>query len=252
MNDLRDKFRTAPVTVSLAAACVVAYALEVLFLGGERGIDLSGWALSRQALSEGRWWTLLTHLFLHANLLHLSVNVLGLWFIGPEVESMLGRVKYLLLYLFSGVAGGLLQTAFASPSAELIGASGAVCGVMLSFTTAYPEMPLRALLFFVLPVSMKAKTLGGGIVVVSLLCAVLRIFPQVGHLAHLGGALAGALLTWWWLPTAPRVRRPADEAGRTAQTDELLSRVVEEGIESLSREERRQLELLGREQRRRW
>lgn len=252
MQDLRDKFRAAPVTVSLAAACVLAYALEVLFLGGERGIDLSGWSLSGQALAEGRWWTLLTHLFLHANLLHLSVNVLGLWFIGPEVENMLGRVKYLLLYLFSGVAGGLLQTAFASPSAELIGASGAVCGVMLSFTTAYPEMPLRALLFFVLPVSMKAKTLGRGIIVVSLLCAVLRIFPQVGHLAHLGGALAGALLTWWWLPTAPRVRRPADEAGSTAQTDELLSRVVEDGIESLSREERRQLELLGREQRRRW
>ena len=252
MQDLRDKFRAAPVTVSLAAACVLAYALEVLFLGGERGIDLSGWSLSGQALAEGRWWTLLTHLFLHANLLHLSVNVLGLWFIGPEVENMLGRGKYLLLYLFSGVAGGLLQTAFASPSAELIGASGAVCGVMLSFTTAYPEMPLRALLFFVLPVSMKAKTLGRGIIVVSLLCAVLRIFPQVGHLAHLGGALAGALLTWWWLPTAPRVRRPADEAGRTAQTDELLSRVVEDGIESLSREERRQLELLGREQRRRW
>ena len=252
MQDLRDKFRAAPVTVSLAAACVLAYALEVLLLGGERGIDLSGWSLSGQALVEGRWWTLLTHLFLHANLLHLSVNVLGLWFIGPEVENMLGRVKYLLLYLFSGVAGGLLQTAFASPSAELIGASGAVCGVMLSFTTAYPEMPLRALLFFVLPVSMKAKTLGRGIIVVSLLCAVLRIFPQVGHLAHLGGALTGALLTWWWLPTAPRVRRPADEAGSTAQTDELLSRVVEDGIESLSREERRQLELLGREQRRRW
>lgn len=252
MNDLRDKFRTAPVTVSLAAACVVAYGLEVLFLGGERGIDLSGWALSRQALAEGRWWTLLTHLFLHANLLHLSVNVLGLWFIGPEVESMLGRAKYLLLYLFSGVAGGLLQTAFASPSAELIGASGAVCGVMLSFTTAYPEMPLRALLFFVLPVSMKAKTLGRGIVVVSLLCAVLRIFPQVGHLAHLGGALAGAFLTWWWLPTAPRIRRAADQVGRGAQTDELLTRVVEDGIESLSREERRQLESLSREQRRRW
>ncbi len=252
MHDLRDKFRTAPVTVSLAAACLVGYALEILLLGGDRGLDLSGWALSRQALAEGRWWTLLTHLFLHANLLHLSVNVLGLWFIGPEVESMLGRVKYLLLYLLSGLAGGLLQTAFAAPSAELIGASGAVCGLVLSFTTAYPEMPLRALLFFVLPVSMKAKTLGRGIIIVSLLCAALRIFPQIGHLAHLGGALAGALLTWWWLPSAPRATRPGDEAGRAAQTDELLSRVVEQGIESLSREERRQLELLGREQRRRW
>jgi len=124
--------------------------------------------------------------------------------------------------------------------------------VMLSFTTAYPEMPLRALLFFVLPVNMKAKTLGRGIIVVSLVCAVLRIFPQVGHLAHLGGALAGTLLTWWWLPAAPRVRPATDEGGRAAQTDELLSRVVEEGIDSLSREERRQLESLAQESRRRW
>ena len=133
--------------------------------------------------------------------------MLALWFIGPEVEHLLGRVKYLLLYLLSGVAGGLLHTAFASSSSEFIGASGAVSGVILSFTTAYPEMPLRALLFFVLPVKMKAKTLGWGIILVSLLCAVLRIFPEIGHLAHLGGALAGAFLTWWWLPVAPRGRR---------------------------------------------
>ena len=145
MQDLRDKLRAAPVTVLLVAGCVAVYALEALLLGGERGLDLSAWALSGQALSEGRWWTLLTHIFLHANLLHLSVNVLALWFIGPEVEHLLGRVKYLLLYLLSGVAGGLLQTAFASSSSELIGASGAVSGVILSFTTAYPEMPLRAL-----------------------------------------------------------------------------------------------------------
>ena len=252
MQDLRDKLRAAPVTVLLVAGCVAVYALEALLLGGERGLDLSAWALSGQALSEGRWWTLLTHIFLHANLLHLSVNVLALWFIGPEVEHLLGRVKYLLLYLLSGVAGGLLQTAFASSSSELIGASGAVSGVILSFTTAYPEMPLRALLFFVLPVKMKAKTLGWGIILVSLLCAVLRIFPEIGHIAHLGGALAGAFLTWWWLPVAPRGRRSTDEAGRTAQTEELLSRVVEEGMDGLSREERRQLESLGQEQRRRW
>lgn len=243
----------APVTVSLAAACVVGYVLEVFLLGGAGGLDLSGWALSGQALSEGRWWSLLTHLFLHANLLHLMVNVLALWFVGPEVEWMLGRVKYVVLYLLSGVAGGLLQTAFSAPTAELVGASGAVCGVLLSFTTAHPEMPLRALLFFVLPVSMKAKTLGWGIIAVSLLCAVLRIVPQVGHLAHLGGALMGAVLTWWWLPHPARAKRTgADALARDAATEELLARVVEEGIDSLSREERRQLEGLTRGHRRRW
>ncbi len=252
MESLREKFRVAPVTVSLAAACVVGYALEVLLLSGARGIDLSGWALSGQALAQGRWWTVVTHLFLHANLLHLMVNVLALWFVGPEVEFMLGRTKYVILYVLSGVAGGLLQTVFSPPTSELVGASGAVCGVLLSFTTAYPEMPLRALLFFVLPVSMKAKTLGRGLIIVSLVCALLRILPQVGHLAHLGGALMGAFLTWWWLPHTPRRRAVSGSAEQEAQTEELLARVVEEGIESLSREERRQLEGLARRHQRRW
>ena len=252
MQDLREKFRVAPVTVSLVALCVLAYGLEAAFLQGPRGLDLSGWALSGDALAQGRWWTVVTHLFLHGSLLHLAVNVLALWFMGPEVEFMLGRVKYLVLYFLSGVAGGLLQTVFSAPASELIGASGAVCGVLLSFTTAYPEMPLRALLFFVLPVNMKAKTLGRGLIVVSVLCAALRILPQIGHLAHLGGALMGAFLTWWWLPSAPRRRAAAKGDEGEAQTEELLARVVDEGIDSLSREERRQLEGLSEKRGRRW
>jgi membrane associated rhomboid family serine protease len=248
MESLGEKFRIAPVTAWLAAACVAGYALEVLLLGGERGIDLSGWALSGDALAAGRWWTLVTHIFLHANLLHLMVNVLALWFIGPAVELMLGRVRYAVLYFLSGIAGGLLQTVFSASSAELVGASGAVCGVLLSFTTAHPEMPLRALLFFILPVSMKARTLGWGIIIVSLLCALFRIVPQIGHLAHLGGALTGALLTLWWAP----VPRPRYSSDATARTDELLRRVMEEGLEGLSREERKALEQLAEKQPRRW
>jgi membrane associated rhomboid family serine protease len=253
VDGLREKFRVAPVTVSLLALAVAVYALEVVLSGPGGPADLSRWALSGRALQEGQWWTLLTHLFLHANLLHLAVNLLALWFIGPEVELMLGRMRYLGLYLVSGMAGGLLQTAFAAPASELIGSSGAVSGVLLSFTTAYPTMPLRALLFFILPVSMKARTLGWGVIVVSLVCAVLGILPQIGHLAHLGGAVAGAVLTRWWLPvTAPPPRPAAPEAGRAAYEDELLRRVVEEGgIEGLSRDERKVLEgLAGRRPRR--
>jgi membrane associated rhomboid family serine protease len=248
MESLGEKFRIAPVTVLLAGACVVGYALEVLLLSGAQGIELSGWALSGDALGSGRWWTVVTHIFLHANLLHLMVNVLALWFVGPAVELMLGRMRYVVLYFLSGIAGGLLQTAFSAPSAELVGASGAVCGVLLSFTTAHPEMPLRALLFFILPVSMKARTLGWGIMIGSLLCALFRIVPQVGHLAHLGGAVTGALLTLWWAPV-PRPRYSSDAAART---DELLRRVMEEGLEGLSREERKALEQLAEKQPRRW
>ena len=252
VDQLREKFRAAPVTVLLSGACVAGFVLEVFFLSGARGSDLSQWALSGNALAAGRWWTVVTHLFLHANLLHLCVNVISLWFVGPEVEYMLGRARFLLLYVLSGIAGGLLQTFFSPPASELIGASGSVCGILLSFTTAYPEMPLRALLFFILPVSMKAKTLGRGLIVVSIVCALLRILPQVGHLAHLGGALMGALLTRWWLPSAPPRRAAATQTEREAQTEELLARVVEEGIDSLSREEKRQLESLSRGRPRRW
>lgn len=252
MEALREKFRAAPVTVTLAAACAVIYLLEVLLLRGGRSPDMAWWALSGDALAQGRWWTLVTHLFLHGNLLHLAVNVAGLWFIGPEVEYMLGRFKFTALYVISGAAGGLLQTAFSLPTAELIGASGSVCGLLLSFTTAYPNVPLRALLFFVLPVSLRARTLGFLIMGVSLVCAALHILPQVGHLAHLGGAVAGALLTWWWLPSVPPRVAAASQVEREAQTEELLTRVVQDGIESLSREERRQLEGLAGKRRSRW
>lgn len=243
MPVVHDKFRTAPVTVVLAALCVAVFAVEYFFLVSGRGQVIGLFALSGEALARGWWWTLVTHLFLHANLLHLFVNVAGLWLIGPEVEMMLGRVRFLVLYLLSGVAGGLLQTVFSAPSSELVGASGSVCGLLLSFTTAYPEMPLRALLFFILPVSMRAKTLGRGLIVFSVVCAALRILPQLGHLAHLGGALVGALLTKIWLPAAPGLRpfTVMTEEERAAEAEILLRRVTEEGLESLSREEQRRL-----------
>jgi hypothetical protein len=109
-------------------------------------------------------------------------------------------------------------------------------------------LPLRALLFFILPVSMKARTLGWGIIIGSLLCAVFRIMPQIGHLAHLGGAVAGALLTRWWAPV-PRPRYPAVGPART---EALLQRVMDEGLEGLSRDERKALEKLAEKQPRRW
>lgn len=252
MQGIRDIFRVAPVTVVLAGLAVAIYVAQALLWSGEGPPDVGEWALSGQALSEGRWWTLVTHLFLHGNLLHLFVNVLALWFIGPEVERTLGSGRFLLLYFAAGVAGGLLQIAFSAPQAQLVGSSGAVCGVLLSFTTAYPDRRLQALLFFIVPVNMKARTLGWGLIVFSLVLAVLNILPQIGHLAHLGGALVGAGLTWWWRRRSPG--RPAGAAGGSgaARADDLLRRLAEEGLESLSREERQTLEQWSQRPRRRW
>ncbi len=238
MGVLQKKFRMAPVTVCLTAAMVAVYFLAPLF--GPHALWRLG--LSRNALAAGEWWTVVTHLFLHANLLHLAVNALSLWFVGPTVEITLGRRKFVILYFISGITGGLLQTFFfGQPGTELIGASGAVCGVLLAFTTSFPEARLQALLFFIVPVRMRAKTLGWGIIAFSAFCAALNIMPIIGHLAHLGGALAGWALTKLWkvgtvggfpLPEAP------------IPLDEILRRVQEQGIEGLSPEQKRRLELL--------
>jgi membrane associated rhomboid family serine protease len=238
------KIRTTPVTMSLIAVAFVVYALEWFWQIGPQSPELFRWALSGEALARGCWWTLLTHIFLHGNLLHLLVNILALWFVGSEVELTLGRVRYLVLYFASGMVGGLLQTALSPPGVELIGASGAVCGVILSFTTANPQTPLRALLFFIIPVNMKAKLLGWGLMLVSLIMAMLHIAPQIGHWAHLGGAAAGALLTSWWRRRSTTARQRSLERVPAGAIDELLERVMQEGLESLNREERQHLEAL--------
>lgn len=229
--DLREGYRRAPATFFLCASLVAVFVAERAFP------QLGALALSHESLARGMWWTLATHTFLHANLLHLAVNVLALWFIGPAVESTLGRTKFLLLYFLSGIAGGILQTVFTPASADqqLVGASGAVCGLLLSFTTAYPDVTLRALIFFVIPVTAKARTIGIGLIVFSLACALLHIAPSIGHLSHLGGALTGALLTWLWRPAIPRRAAPASH-------DALVAKVIEVGIDGLTPEERKHFE----------
>lgn len=151
-------------------------------------------SLNQAGLGEGHSWILITHAFLHGNLFHLAVNMAALWFTGPLLEAMLGSVQYLLLYLCGALAGGLLQTCFSPGNVDLVGASGAVCGLLAGFATLLPGLEITALIFFVVPVRMKASTLGWLIAGGSLLFWILGIEPGIGHLAHLGGAIAGCLL----------------------------------------------------------
>jgi len=151
--------------------------------------------LSMRGISDGMIWQFATHQFLHGSLLHLLVNMLGLWFAGRVLENLLGGWKFLLFYLTCGIIGGIFQLAI-DPGPILIGASGAVCGVVAAFSALYPEMQITALLFFVLPVRMRAKWLGRLIVIVSVFLILTGLMGNVGNAAHLGGALAGYAFVW--------------------------------------------------------
>ncbi len=189
-----ERLRLSPVTAILFGINLTLFLSEELF---RLFFDCSLFpylALNREGLAEGGWWLLVTHAFLHANLLHLVVNMVALWFTGPLLEELLGPLRYLLLYLGGAVFGGILQTLATPGSVDLVGASGSVCALLVGFGTLFPNLQITALIFFVIPMKMKASTLGWLVILGSLFFWLLGIERQIGHLAHLGGGIAGFVI----------------------------------------------------------
>lgn len=81
-------------------------------------------------VASGAWWQILTSAFAHQQLLHLGVNMLALYFLGPQLERVLGRARFLALYLISALAGSAVVMWFTEPHVTTLGASGAVFGMM--------------------------------------------------------------------------------------------------------------------------
>jgi membrane associated rhomboid family serine protease len=170
----------------------------------EQLLDL--YALSSAGMEQGRWWQLVTHAFLHGNIWHLLFNMAGLWFAGRIVERVMGTARFVGLYLACAIAGGLAQVLLEGGKSLLLGASGAVCGVILAFATIFPEAQIVLLLFFVLPLRFRAKFLGWGLMGSSLLFYLVGFEPWIGHAAHLGGCVMGYLLArlnGYGVPSAP-------------------------------------------------
>ena len=117
--------------------------------------------------------------------------MLGLWFAGGILERIFGFRRFVFFYLLCGIAGGLLQIALTPGPSMVVGASGSVCGLVAAFSTMFPRMPVTALLFFVIPVRMRAMWLGIIVAGVSLFLMLTGWFGDIGNAAHLGGAIAG-------------------------------------------------------------
>lgn len=184
--------------VLVAINATVYLILQLLPFDGKEFVE-KWFALSREGLVHGAVWQLLTYQFLHATLLHLVVNMLALWFVGQFMASELGLRKFLILYLLGGIIGGGLQLIFQGAEAVLVGASAAVCSVLIGFCTLYPHQRITALIFFIIPLQLTAKTLGWGIVIISLILALIGWPPGIGNLAHLGGSTFGFFVTRFWM-----------------------------------------------------
>lgn len=139
--------------------------------------------------------TLLTYMFFHGDILHLAGNMLFLWVFGDNVEDAMGHIKYLFFYLACGVFGGLLH-AWIDPASEipLIGASGAVAGVIAAYLVLHPRVRVWVLALKAIPLRISAAFALGLWILTQI---VMVLVPQVGPVAwwaHIGGLIAGAVL----------------------------------------------------------
>lgn len=198
-----------------------------------------------------RSYELLSYMFLHAGVFHIFFNLFTLWMFGTEVEYSLGKKSFIWFYLLCGIAGGVLHLlVWPSATAVLVGASGAIYGVMVAYWLMFPERHLY--LYFLFPV--KVKYAIPGMMLVGFLFAA----PNVAHMAHLGGAICGfAILKvdWRWAHLGNRLKRlrydrqAAKLESRRANAEEMmkkvdaiLDKINEVGIENLTKAERQFLE----------
>jgi rhomboid family protein len=146
------------------------------------------------------WISLFTSMFLHAGYLHVGGNMLYLWIFGDNIEDAMGHLRFLVFYLICGATAGLVQVA-AVPSSRvpLVGASGAIAGVLGAYILLYPAARIRTLVIFILfirIVSVPAAFILGFWFLMQVLSAPDSGGTGVAFFAHIGGFLTGMLLVF--------------------------------------------------------
>lgn len=189
---------------AVQAGSIAANARSALFVD---------WALSPGTVAAGEWWRLVTSGFLHIGPLHIAFNMFALWIIGRDMEMLLGRGRFLAVYLLGMLGGAAAVMVLYGPGEYVAGASGAVFGLMGGLVVALLRLrrPLNQVL---------------GLLAVNL--ALGFFVPGISWQAHLGGLLAGAAATAV-LVYAPPARRAPLQAGGLAAIAVVLLVVVTAG-----------------------
>lgn len=232
-----------------------------------------------------RPWTFFTYMFVHADLLHLLANSLGLWMLGSAVEQRLGGDKFLLYYFFCGVGAAIFALLLSRVTVvpPFVGASGAVLGLAVALAILWPDAEM---VLIPIPIPMKARTFAILLVGFNAIMALpfLRGNSNIAYEAHLGGALFGYLFFRFQSlgpeNSTPRrtVQRPvmvqpgAAEAERSRRApvaaapaslpsrgvdvdpvaremDRVLDKISAEGLASLTPDERRFLDDIAKQKR---
>jgi membrane associated rhomboid family serine protease len=192
-------------TIVLVALNILAFCFQRAVLEKGELIDPKYLELSLWGMVHGYVWQLLTYQFMHGSWVHLLLNCWALFVFGRAVEWAIGKSWFLAVYFTSGIMGGLVQVLaclfwpqYFNPYGGTVGASAGVFGVVASFAMLFPDQQLIMLLFFVIPMKLRARSLLALLLVLTGLGIgfpksrlALILGANVAHFAHLGGILTG-------------------------------------------------------------
>jgi len=191
-------FNLTPVVKNLLIINVIIFFAEKILAGIPLMEYLSLWNVRSEFF---RPYQLFTYMFVHADFGHILFNMLGLVFAGPILESYWGQKRFLMFYMIAGIGAGifnvLIDLFFTSGNFSfMMGASGAVYGIITAFGIIFADMEIKLLL---LPFRFKAKYLVLVLGSITIYSAVMpRADDNVAHLAHLGGIIVALILLQFW------------------------------------------------------
>jgi len=249
------QFRISPAVKWLIIANVILFIFQMIPRIGPVVTSLG--ALSPiAAFLHFQVWRLFTYMFLHStqSFFHILFNMLALYWFGQELEEMWGRKKFLIFYFICGAGAGLfsLLNLITNPYVLVIGASGAVLGVLTAYAHYFPNR--QVLLFFIIPV--RVRTLVIGYAILSVFMVSFQSGGTISHLTHLGGiAVAWAYMKYsraaetfinrhiYSWNTRKQKARAAQALNRKRyfeqEVDPILDKIAKQGMESLTSSEKK-------------
>ena len=223
-DEHNGRLLTPYVNYTLIAINIVVFLYQLLLPEPELLEFIFRWGAIPAEISQGQdLFGLVSSMFLHGGWLHIAGNMLFLWVFGDNVEDTMGHVSYLLFYLLTGLAAGLAQVVIDSGSQiPLVGASGAISGVLGAYIMLFPHGRIRTLVFlgfFITVVLIPAWVQIGLWIVLQFFngFASLGVRTEesggVAYWAHIGGFIAGAALVWLFRDQDAVDRQRAARAG---------------------------------------
>ena len=198
-----------PLNKAIILINVVVFVLQEYVLGGPIFAYFAFWPpqAAQFGYPEFHVWQVLTYGFMHGSLTHLFLNMFAVFMFGSEIERLFGTRRYLVYYLLCVIGAALMHiivvTAAGRPPAPMVGASGAVFGLLLAFGMAFPR---RMLMLIFPPIPLPAwlfVTLYG---IFELVMGVTQSASGIAHFAHLGGMATGFVIIRYWQTQRRRPR----------------------------------------------